>query len=106
MKAMINMKMTKKEMVETNPVDAMLPADQPNYPYGLKVRLCNDDLDKLGFNIGNHKVGEIGELEAKFVIESMESRKTDQGEEKEVCLQLTDLGFKDKEERLSFEGRR
>lgn len=104
--ALVSMKLTKKEMTEDNPVDAMLPADQPNYPYGLKIRLCNDDLEKLSFNMGSHKIGETGSLSARFVIEAMEAPKTDQGENKEVVLQITDLGFDTKEERMAFEGKR
>ena len=103
---MISMKMTKKEMTEEKPVDAMMSADQPNYPYGLKIRLEDDDLERLSFVMGKHKVGETGKLEARYVIESMESRKTDQGEEKEVCLQITDLGMDEKEERMAFEGKK
>ena len=104
--AMLNMKITRKEMTEANPVDAMMPGDVPNYPYGLKICLDNDSLERLNFNIEKHKVGETGELKARYVIESMEARKTESGEEKEVRLQITDLGFDDKEVRWSIESRR
>lgn len=104
--AMMNMKIPKKEMTEANPVDAMMPFDIPNYPHGLKICLDNDSVERLNFNIDKHKVGETGEITARYVIEAIEARRTESGEDKEVRLQITDLGFNEKEERWSIESRR
>jgi hypothetical protein len=105
--AMISMKISKKRMHDANPVDSMMEGDSPNYPYGLKIRLGGDQLSELSFNVGDHKVGETGTLTAKYVIESMESQKTDQGSEDDVCLQITDLSLDNpKEDRMTMESKR
>jgi len=101
---MTSMKMSKEQKTEGRELDATHMAEMPNYPYGLKIHLEDDQIEALGFRMDKHKVGETGELTAKFSIESMESLKTDGGEEKRVCLQITDLGFTEKEDRMSFEG--
>jgi hypothetical protein len=105
--SMTSMKMNKQEMVEANPIDAMLPGDQPNYPYGLKIRLCDEDLGRLSFNVGDHRVGETGTLTAKYVIEKLEADPTEGGGEQEVCIQITDLdlGVEKKTDRWVLESK-
>jgi uncharacterized protein YwbE len=106
--AMTSMKITRKEITEANPVDTMMPVtDVPNYPYGLKIRLCDEDLGRLSFNVGDHRVGETGTLTAKYVIEKLEADPTEGGGEQEVCIQITDLdlGVEKKTDRWVLESK-
>lgn len=51
MTKLVSMKMSKKEAKETM-VGPATSSDAPKYPYGLELRLGNDELEKLGLTEG------------------------------------------------------
>lgn len=85
---MVNMKMDAKEAKEWAQPTA---ADAPEYPYGLCISLCDEDLAKLGIT-ALPTVGAGMVLTAKVVVTSVSAYQT-QGNEGEasVSLQITDM---------------
>ena len=82
------------------------PSPTPKYAWGLKITLNTDSLNKLGIKIDDYKAGDKGGLSAKFVVEEVSSRDTDDGKENELCLQITDLGINPKDTRWSTQSSR
>lgn len=63
--------------------------DSPMYPYGLRLRLDNIVVDKLG--IGLPKVGEKLMIEAYVEVVSVSANESKQGMQKSIELQITDM---------------
>lgn len=95
---LVSMKQTKKEIEEkysTKPADV----DAPIYPYGLQVRLGEDELEKLGLS----KLPEAGSelvLVARVVVtgSSVNTHANGSGQthkHKSLELQITDLCLED-----------
>ena len=66
------------------------------YPYGLRISLRNEDLEKLGVDVAAITAGDIGTISAKIVFTEVQSRDTldDKGASKKnnsVEMQITDL---------------
>lgn len=76
---------------DSEPAAQVAPSEKPEYPYGLRFRLENEDLKKLGFK----KLPEIGDT-CKFVVEatpeSVSSNQSSSGDSREcVEFQITDM---------------
>lgn len=83
------MKRSKKERTEMN---KCVPYEGDSYPYGLRVRLEADELDKLGMKLP--KVGEKFTLEARAVVTSVSQNSSDRGHEhRSVELVLQKIGL-------------
>jgi hypothetical protein len=83
---MISMK-REKQNSESNEV-AM--DEKPDYPYGLTLHLDSESLDKLGIK----ELPEVGAemmIGAKVKVESINMSDSDDGKEKHVALQVTDM---------------
>lgn len=89
-----SMKIEKKPE-EQSAAEIMYPkaADMPEYPYGLELRLGNEELEKLGlFTLP--EVGKELTLQAKVKVTSVSSNEHLDGKPyKGVCLQITDMGL-------------
>lgn len=91
-----DMKRSKAEAKEAS-VGPVSP-DQEEYPYGLRLHLNDDELEKLGID-KLPKVGEGGSIEAVFkIVSTHESANEGQKKYRSVELQIThmDLGAEDK----------
>lgn len=85
---LVDMKRSKKEQKESMP---KIAAD--SYGYGLRITLDEDQLDKLGLDGGDFKVGGYVTLQARACIKSVRENSTDEGGDNcSVELQLEKLG--------------
>ena len=86
--ALVNMKQGPEEAQEdSNPT----AADQPQYPYGLEIRLDEDALAKLGIT-SPPAVGTEMMITCKVVVTSASSYQSQGGEqETSSCWQITDM---------------
>jgi hypothetical protein len=92
---MVSMKMTKKEKKEHHEGMVMAsPDDGPSYPYGLRLRLDDDSLTKLGMSLP--KVGSKVSVDA--VGEVVEVSQHEDGKDKrrsvEIQIQKLSVGGK------------
>lgn len=87
---MVNMKMSASEAKEWAQPTA---ADAPEYPYGLKIDLCEDDLAKLGV-AGLLTVGSTLTMQAQVTVTSASQSETQgEGPERSITLQITDMAL-------------
>lgn len=64
--------------------------EEPSYPYGLCITLCKDEMEKLGINAADYKIGDKISLDAIAKVTSI--TQDEQGWDR-VELQITDLGL-------------
>ena len=65
--SMVDMKKTPEEVSDSVPT----LADQSAYPYGLCLSLCQDELEKLGFEAGEFAVNDMIHFHAMAVVTSV-----------------------------------
>ena len=89
---MVSMKKDKKSSEDMPSTVPASPGDEESYPYGLQLRLENEELDKLGFN-ELPEIGKTCKIEAEGVVESVSSNqsKGDDGLRKSVTIQITKM---------------
>ena len=93
--AMVDMKRTPAEVAEsTSPISAM---DANEYPYGLCICLCNDELEKLGLT-DLPAVGDMLHIHAMAKVTSVSSNDTGAGENRRVELQIVAMVGEDEDE--------
>ena len=99
-KSMVSMKMDNKEVEEAGPAS---PSSKKDYPYGLRISLEDDSLEKLGLK-EMPEVGKSMKMEAmcKVCGTSSNQSESDEGPRKRLEIQLTDMklsptGKKDKD---------
>lgn len=95
--AMTDMKQSQSEMKAMYPTEATMPKE--DYPYGLRIRLGESELKKLGMD----KLPEVGdeiELDAKVKVVSTNQSASEGSKSKSVELQIThmEMGGGDEEE--------
>lgn len=87
---MKNMKMSKEEAKEYG-YNGSIAMDAPQYPYGLRIDLDDQSLEKLGID----KLPEVGStmmIVARVEVQSVSSNKDYKGEpEQRLGLQITDM---------------
>ena len=99
--AMMNMMKSadRKEMYEQKEYD------EPKYPYGLCLSLCEDSMEKLGITV----LPEIGSemmIKAKVYVKSTRAYETmEDGEDKGMELQITDMEIMPAEGQVNNEQR-
>ena len=85
---LVSMKRTKAEVKEMSAPTAM---DDEQYPYGLRISLQNDELEKLGID-KLPGVGDTFELEAIVVVKSVSAGQSEGGEKRRsIELQITEM---------------
>jgi CRISPR/Cas system-associated endonuclease Cas3-HD len=67
------------------------PMDQPAYPYGLSISLCQDELEKLGLDHTDFEVGDLVHFHAMSVVTSVSSSQNEGGNTCRVELQITHM---------------
>lgn len=81
-------KRSKKEMENT--IGSVYEGDK--YPYGLRIQLETEALNKLGLKPSNFKIGQTVTITAKANVEMVSEREAKRGNDSmEVSLQITDL---------------
>lgn len=91
MMKLVNMKMSEEEAAEYSA--GTLSADAPKYPYGLRLDLDDDALEKLQLLKDLPDVGDSFMIQAKVSVVTVSQRETMEGDnEASVCLQITDMG--------------
>jgi len=96
--ALINMMKPKPKKKAQRDVTAISPPYYEKYPYGLKLDLGTDELNKLGIDVSACRVGDAVYVEAKAEITNISQREElnstgKMQEEKNICLQITDLNI-------------
>ena len=86
---MTHMKLSSKEATEAMPT--AMP-EKPEYPYGLRLRLEKEELEKLGIK-ELPKVGEIFTVEAKAHVLSVSAGASQEHEHASMDLQITHMGL-------------
>lgn len=97
MAKMVSLKMTPKEAKAEFGGDMGSPPSKPSlpkYPYGTKLTLETEALDKLGCAPGDFKVGQVLELTARVEVVGTSTRERQGGVDRnEVELQFTDVSL-------------
>jgi len=70
--------------------------DEEKYPYGLRISLEKEDIDKLDLNLKNINIDDEIKIEAVGYIESLRQNKTRRGEDKSLGIQITAMVLKKK----------
>src|SRR5882724_3993765 len=88
--------MSSMELSDESKLDAAMPipmADKPDYPYGLKICLTNDEIEKLGIDPTDATVGGRFMLQGIACVTSVSC--DDRGGEKcyRIEAQIEDLGI-------------
>jgi hypothetical protein len=92
--AMVDMKRTPAEKA-----DDLSPAvnNEPDYPYGLCISLCSDELDKLGLT-ELPEVGEMLHIHAMATVTAVSQNDSGSGPQRRVELQITHMVGEDEDE--------
>lgn len=95
--ALTNMKRAPREDADE------MAMEEPDYPWGLRVRLNDEELDKLGM-ADLPAVGAEMQLMAKVSVVSVAQHEDDSkdGKHRDVELQITDMGLDVGENRASI----
>lgn len=81
-----------------------LMMSENKYPYGLRISLSQDDLEKLGVDHGDFEIGDVFPLDILAKVVSKSANETEGGEENCcVSLQITHIGAEEQEEELDEE---
>lgn len=94
--AMKDLKISKKEAKEKNEAMVIGSSEQERYPYGLRLDLNNDTLDKLGIK-KLPTVGTVLMFEAKAKVVGSRQSATEGSENRSVELQITHIDLEDGE---------
>lgn len=86
---MIDMAKTPEEIEEDS--SPVLTGEQEKYPYGLRIYLTHDELEKLGVDYSDWEIGETFHLFAFAKVTSISKNSTVDGENCNISLQITHL---------------
>lgn len=89
---MADMKRTPAERAEERAEELDEQENGPEYPWGLTIRLEQEELDKLD-NLTDKKAGDVCIINAKAIITrvSSEDELDGEGKENSINLQITDM---------------
>lgn len=96
-KKMTDMMLTPQEQKEQLGVPTAVTDEEERYPYGLKIRLQDEELEKLGIK-ENIESGKPVTLQAVgYVCDEGSSSSVDAGgrQERYICIQITDLAVEE-----------
>jgi hypothetical protein len=89
LKPMIDMAKTAEEMEKDS--SPILAGGQEKYPYGLRIYLSHDEIEKLGVDVSDWEVGATFHLFALAKVTSISQNETENGTNCHVSLQITHL---------------
>lgn len=106
MAKMVSLKLSKKEAKSEYGEVATPSKDTPRYPYGTRIDLDTDTLDKLGIDLSDYDMNDTCTITAKAVVVGKnESQRQGGDPRKSLDLQITDImidtGRKKKEKAAS-----
>ena len=84
-----NLTSMKKTTAEKKEGSDIVSASQEDYPYGLRIHLEDDEISKL--NIPMPKIGATMVLVANIKVTSVSERADEDGENRSVGLQITEM---------------
>ena len=91
---MIDLKLPKKSKTELKAESVPEPADQPKYPYGLRIRFENEQFSKLAvlkkLNVGDR----VGIVAVGEVTEKHESERQGRGDDRHIGIQIQQIDLK------------
>ncbi|MBB3453890.1 hypothetical protein FHT86_002146 [Rhizobium sp. BK313] len=95
------MPMVSMEMDDEQKMDAVMPIpmkDKPDYPYGLRICLCSDELDKLNLDPSDAFVGGI--IHGHFLgrITSVSASDGEYGSSCRVEIQIESMSIESEDE--------
>ena len=99
--AMTDMKRSRKEKSETlsdMATPAMVSPDVPDYPWGLSISMCEEELEKLGLDEKDMSVGDIYHFHALVKVTSVSSNEYENGKHCRVEFQITHLSGESEDE--------
>ncbi len=86
--------MTSMELDPEEQHDMVMPipvAEEPKYPWGLRINLTQSELEKLGLDYAGAQLDGVVHLHALARITSMSCDQTQDGENCRIELQITDM---------------
>lgn len=97
--SMVDMKRTPAEKTEAYEYDVPSPMNQPDYPYGLSISLCEEELDKLNIDYEDVAPGDLVHMHSMCMVTSVS--KNDNQHSGPTCrieLQITHIAAEDESE--------
>lgn len=90
--AMVDLKRTPAEKTEAYEYQLPTPANQPDYPYGLSISLCEEELDKLNLGDCEFMPGDMIHMHCMAVVTSVSSNNSESsGPTCRIELQITHI---------------
>lgn len=90
--AMTDMRRTPKEKKEVMDMNAPVMANVPDYPWGLSISMCEEELEKLGLDAEDMKVGDIYHIHALIHVTSVSSSESESsGKSSRAEFQITHM---------------
>lgn len=89
--AMVDMKRTPKEKAEVVDMGSPVAANVPDYPWGLSISLCEEELEKIGLDEDDLEIGDILHMHALMKVTSVSSNEYEGGKHCRVELQITHM---------------
>lgn len=86
--------MVRKVRVEKRMTEAVPDMPDERYPWGLRLNLNSEELDKLDVKLKNLSVDDKIKIEAVAYVESMRQSKNRTGEDRNLELQITKMSLK------------
>lgn len=84
---MVDMSITEKEAEKMSSPVMCDPGQMPRYPYGLAIRLTNDELEKLGVDVGDWEVGDTFHLFCLAKVTSISTSERENGDNN-CCVEM------------------
>lgn len=97
--SMVNMARTREEKEEAIQPSVPSPDDLPDYPFGLSICLCQDELEKLGLEDADLEPGDMIHIHSLALITSVsKNANVSSGPQTRVELTLAYISAEDEEE--------
>lgn len=80
-----------KEQLDST--DCCREGDEPRYPYGLELSLCNDSLKALGLDVKDYSAGDVVHIVAKTRVKGLSEDERLDGKSGNMRLQITDMSL-------------
>jgi hypothetical protein len=91
-----SLKLTPKEAKTEGAIQAIGPDEDkgPRYPYGTRITLDTEALEKLGIDVSDYRAGQKCDVTAKCEVVGTSTRQRQGGDDRqELELQITDLSI-------------
>lgn len=97
--SMVDMRRTPEEKQEVASLSLPTALNQPDYPYGLSISLCENELEKIGFSQEDLRVNDMVHLHCMAVVTSVSNHdNVSSGPSCRVELQITHISAESEDE--------